>query len=161
MTNTVDVLLASYERGTMNRREFLLAIAALSTPVGGAAEQPVVGVLSARTLHHVNLQVSDVARSAAYYQHLFGFPSARPLSGNAFGVDLPGAPHTHISLQKSDSPGRLAHFCIGVQGFNVSRVTAALEEAGLDKGLRAAGNSVYVQDPDGIRVQIAPFDGEV
>ena len=160
MISKAETLLACYERGALNRREFLLALAALSTPLTLQAEQP-VGVLTARTLHHVNLQVSDVARSEAYYQRLFGFSSSRPLTGNAVGFDLPGAAHSHISIQKSETPGRIDHFCIGVEGFSVSGVMAALREASLDKGMRAAGNSVYVQDPDGIRVQIAPFDGEV
>lgn len=161
MTSKVDALVASYERGALTRREFLLAMATLSAPVLSAAEQPVVGVLTARTLHHVNLQVSDVARSEAYYRRLFGFQSSRPLAGNALGFDLPDYPHTHISLQKSDLPGRLDHFCIGVEGFSVSRVMDAIKEEGLDSGMRPASNSVYVQDPDGIRVQIAPFNGEV
>jgi catechol 2,3-dioxygenase-like lactoylglutathione lyase family enzyme len=161
MAKTVDLLLTSYERGALTRRELLQAIAMLTTPVSSVAQQPTTGVLSARTLHHVNLQVSDVGRSEAYYRRLFGFAPSRPLTGNASGFDLPGAAHTHISLQKGDPPGRLDHFCIGVERFDAARVMAAIKEAGLDTGLQRAGNSVYVRDPDGIRVQIAPFDDEV
>jgi catechol 2,3-dioxygenase-like lactoylglutathione lyase family enzyme len=155
----IDSLLAAFEQGHFNRRQCLTALAALVP--ASVAGQPASGVVRAQTLHHVNLQVADVARSEAYYRRLFGFGPSRPLTGNAFGFDLPGLAHTHISLQKGDTPGRLDHFCIGVADFDAPRLVAALKNAGIDKGLQTAGNSVYVNDPDGIRVQMAPFDREV
>jgi catechol 2,3-dioxygenase-like lactoylglutathione lyase family enzyme len=158
-TNSIDSLLAAFERGLLSRRQCLGALSAL-VPAAAAGQTP-SGVLRARTLHHVNLQVSDVGRSEAYYRKLFGFAPSRPLTGNAFGFDLPGLAHTHISLQEGDTPGRLDHFCIGIEDFEPTRVNASLKNAGVDKGLQTAGNSVYVTDPDGIRVQIAPFDREV
>ncbi len=156
----LDSLLASFEAGRLTRRQCLAAIAALGTS-SIEANQPASGVVLARTLHHVNLQVADVARSEDYYRRLFGFGPSRPLTGNAHGFDLPGLAHTHISLQKGDTPGRLDHFCVGVEEFDAVRVTSALKDSGFGNGLQGAGNSVYVRDPDGIRVQIAPFDREV
>ena len=159
-TDALDSILTSFEAGRLTRRQCLIAIAALGTP-SAAAAQPAPGLVRARTLHHVNLQVADVARSEQFYRKLFGFGPSRPLTGNAHGFDLPGLAHTHISLQKGDAPGRLDHFCIGVEDFDTARVTSTLKKAGLDNGPQGAGNSVYVRDPDGIRVQIAPFDREV
>jgi catechol 2,3-dioxygenase-like lactoylglutathione lyase family enzyme len=159
-TEALDSLLASFEAGRLTRRQCLVAIAALGTS-SAAAAQPAPGVVRARTLHHVNLQVADVARSEDFYRRLFGFGPSRPLTGNAHGFDLPGLAHTHISLQKGDTPGRLDHFCIGIEDFDAARITTTLRSAGLGNGLQVAGNSAYVRDPDGIRVQIAPFDREV
>jgi catechol 2,3-dioxygenase-like lactoylglutathione lyase family enzyme len=159
MPDHIDLLLRSFERGAITRRQCLQAIAALAMPASSSAQD--AGIVRARTLHHVNLQVSDVARSEQYYRRLFGFGPSRPLTGNAFGFDLPGLAHTHISLQEGETPGRLDHFCIGIEEFDGTGVAAALKQNGLDNGLQGAGNSVYVRDPDGIRVQLAPFDREV
>ncbi len=48
--------------------------------------------------------------------------------------------HWRIIVQKSESLGSIDHFCIGIEEFSVVQVAAALEGAGFDKGIRAAGN---------------------
>jgi len=57
---------SSYENGTLTRRDLLQALAMIAVPAAGAAQTAGGGVMKARTLHHVNVQVSDVTRSEAF-----------------------------------------------------------------------------------------------
>lgn len=59
-TDRIDSLLAAFEQGHLSRRQCLSALAMLVP--ASVAGQTMSGVARPRTLHHVNLQVSDVAR---------------------------------------------------------------------------------------------------
>src|ERR1700676_2554695 len=90
MIDKFDTLVASYERGTLTRRQLLLALAAIAAPAAAAAQAPGGAVMKARMLHHVNLQVSDVRRSEAFYRKLLGLPPSRIVQGpENHGLDLP------------------------------------------------------------------------
>ena len=155
MIGHFDSLLASYDRGALSRRQLLGALAALAAPVAAAA-QP-AGVMSGRNLHHVNVQVADVARSEAFYRQLFGFKPTRVLQGqDAHGFDLPGG--GVLSIQKGTQPGRLDHFCIGVDDFNAERMIAAVKAAGVTSVQPAGRDSFFLRDPDGASVQVSAFD---
>jgi catechol 2,3-dioxygenase-like lactoylglutathione lyase family enzyme len=107
-------------------------------------------------LHHVNLQVSDVGRSEAFYRRPFGFEASRTVQGpDKHGFDLPAG--GLIILQKSDQLGRIDHFCVGVGSFDAERLRTAVKAAGMDvQG--TAGDNFNVPDPDGIRVQVPAVD---
>ena len=159
MTEELDRLLTSYERGTLTRRQLLHAIAAVAVvPISAAAQQTGPGVIKGYNLHHVNVRVSDVARSEAFYRKVFGFPATRVIQGvDAHALDVPAG--GFISIQKADNAGRLDHFCVGVENFNSSRMSAAVKAAGID-GVRedGTGNSFFFTDPDGVRVQVSSRD---
>ena len=156
MIESLDALVTSYERGTLSRRQLLQALTVLTTPASGAAQNAPAGVMKPRMLHHVNLQVADVARSEAFYRTLFGFGASRRVQGpDNHGLDLPGG--GLIILQKSAQPGRIDHFCIGVEGFDADRQRAAAKTAGLDV-LGTGADNFSVRDPDGIRVQVSTVD---
>ena len=152
MIDNIDTLVASYERGTLTRRQLLLALA-VATPVGGA-QAPAGTVMKARMLHHVNLQVSDVARSEAFYRRLLGLPPSRVVQGpDNHGLDL--ADSGLIILQKSQTPGRIDHFCVGVESFDADRLRAAAKAAGFERVQGTAADNFLVTDPDGLRVQVS------
>lgn len=115
MIQDIDALVGSYERGALTRRQLLQALAVM-VPARSAAQTPPAGLMKGRNLHHVNVRVSDIARSEACYRRLFGFSPTRVVQGpDNHGFDLPG--DGLIILQKSDQPGRLDHFCVGVDEF--------------------------------------------
>ena len=156
MIENIDALLTSYERGTLNRRQLLQALAVLAAPVSVAAQTAPAGVMKPRMLHHVNLQVADVGRSEAFYRKLFGFTPSRRVQGpDNHGFDLPAG--GLIILQKSDQPGRIDHFCLGLEQFDADRLRAAAKGAGIEvQG--TAGDNFLVRDPDGVRVQVSAVD---
>jgi catechol 2,3-dioxygenase-like lactoylglutathione lyase family enzyme len=154
MITNIDRLVTSYERGALTRRQLLQSLALLATP---AAQGPPGSLSKGRNLHHVNLQVSDLQRSEAFYRRLFDLPPSRRVQGpDNHGLDLPGA--GLLILQKSDSPGRVDHFCVGVDDFDADRMRAAVGAAGIGAVQGSANDSFSVRDPDGIRVQISAPD---
>jgi catechol 2,3-dioxygenase-like lactoylglutathione lyase family enzyme len=153
MTQTLDALRQRYERGLISRRQLLQALTLVIAP---PEQQATASILRARTLNHVNLQVSDVDRSVDFYRTLFGLPPKRAIPDRPFAVDLPDG--SFLSLQRADRPGLVDHFCVGVDDFSPERVAAALKRAGLDRGLVMRPDSLYVRDPDNINVQISTPD---
>ena len=157
MIDDIDVLVTSYEGGTLTRRQLLLALAAIAAPAAAGAQTAGSRVMKGRNLHHVNVQVSDLVRSEAFYRQLFGFPPTRRVQGpDNHGFDLPGG--GLIILQKSDKPGRIDHFCVGVDDFEAERLRGAAKAAGVDGVQGSASDNFFVTDPDGLRVQVSTFD---
>jgi catechol 2,3-dioxygenase-like lactoylglutathione lyase family enzyme len=151
MIDNIESLVTQFENGTLSRRGLIQAVAMIAA-AGTAAAQNGNAVMKGRMLHHVNVQVSDVARSEAFYRKLFGLPASRRVQGpDNHGLDLSGS--GLIILQKSDTPGRIDHFCIGVDDFDADRIRAAASSAGLEGVQGNAKDNVMVRDPDGLRVQ--------
>jgi hypothetical protein len=72
------------------------------------------------------------------------------------GFDLPGG--GLINLQKSDQPGRIDHFCIGVDDFDAERLRTRVKGAGVEDVQGNASDNFSVSDPDGLRVQVSASD---
>ena len=90
MIEHIDHLVRSYERGGLTRRQLLQALAVVAAPAAARAQAP-EPVASGRNLHHINLQVSDLARSEAFYRQLFDLGPTRVVQGpDNHGFDLPG-----------------------------------------------------------------------
>ena len=157
MIKTLDGLVSAYEHGTLTRRQLLEALAVIAAPAIGVAQTDGGAVAKGRMLHHLNLQVSDVGRSEAFYRKLFGCgPSRRVQGPDNHGLDLAGS--GLIILQKSDTPGRIDHFCVGVDRFDADRMRAAAKAAGFERVQGTAGDNFFVTDPDGVRVQLSAVD---
>lgn len=156
MTDNIAAFLTGYDNGTLTRRQLLNALAVVATP-RAAAQTPSGGLMKGRLLHHVNVQVSDVARSEAFYRTLLGLPPSRVVQGpDNHGLDLPAG--GLIILQRSDTPGRIDHFCVGVESWNADRLRAAARTAGIERVQGTATDNLFVVDPDGLRVQLSAVD---
>jgi catechol 2,3-dioxygenase-like lactoylglutathione lyase family enzyme len=160
MTDSVDDLLKQYALGKLMRREVLAAITLLLTPTESSAQD---GVLKGRSLNHLNIRVTDAARSEAFYRKLLGFGPARPVDGGGSSLELPNDSSitlcplslTTCRVKRGDAqPGDIDHFAIHVDDFNADRVTARLNDAGFD-AVFGSGHSVYVVDPDGAIIQLS------
>jgi len=157
MVDRMNTLITSYENGTITRRHLLQALALLAAPATAGAQAAEGNVMKARTLHHVNIRVSDLTRSEAFYRRLLGLPASRRVIGpDNHGFDLPNG--SLIILEKSDSPGRVDHFCVGVEGFDADKTRAAVTDAGIDIVPARTRDSFYVNDLDGVRVQVSAVD---
>jgi catechol 2,3-dioxygenase-like lactoylglutathione lyase family enzyme len=157
MVDMIDALVTSYDNGTLTRRQLLCGLAVMTAPAGTGAQTGQEGVTKGRILHHVNVQVSDVPRSETFYRTLFRLPPKRRVQGpDNHGLDLPGG--GLIILQKSDRPGRIDHFCVGVDGFEAERLRATARAAGFEGVQGSAADNFFVSDPDGLRVQVSAVD---
>jgi hypothetical protein len=61
------------------------------------------------------------------------------------GFDLPGG--GLINLQKSDQPGCIDHFCIGVDDFDAERLRTRVKGAGVEDVQGNASDNFSVSDP--------------
>ena len=160
-TKDRDQLLTSYEKGTLTRRELLSALALIGTSMSASAQQTVSPLQGrASMFHHVNIFVSNLPRSAAFYQKL-GLPSTlRPIypapGGAAYGLDFNNG--SFLSLIQTADPervGTIDHFSIGIDNFDYERDTAAIKAAGITPAEVDRIELLHMTDPDGIAVQMA------
>ena len=159
MIQQLEELVSRFERGHIDRRHFLRALAAFT--YAARPMSPPSATLPARNLTHVNIRVRDVKASERFYRDLFGLPPVHTVVGAAFALDLPGG--GFISLCPLDNPdcglkdppalGEIDHFGLGVDNFKEGSTARLLKQRGLDT--YDAGSSVFVKDPNGAWVQIS------
>lgn len=157
MKTRIEQLVANYETARLTRREllFALTLAGTSTALSGRSifAQTRPQVLRARSIKNVSIAVSDLQRSAAFYQQLFDLPALRTLGSpgdESYGLDFNGR---FISLSPQTNGGLITNFSIGVDSFQAGRDGEALRRAGFEV-VASSDRYVFVQDPDGINVQI-------
>jgi catechol 2,3-dioxygenase-like lactoylglutathione lyase family enzyme len=102
----------------------------------------------------VTLYATSVARSKDFYQRLTGLPIRAEdkdfcefrLEGGFLGIYAPDA----------GQQSGFNHFCFGIDAYDPHATIAALKTAMPEaKPVLEEGDQVYVQDPDGVRVQFA------
>jgi catechol 2,3-dioxygenase-like lactoylglutathione lyase family enzyme len=157
MEAIVSNLLSRFERGALSRRELVQGLAMLAAASGAAQAQNAdqgaaggTGIKGAK-IDHVSIQVTDLPRSVAFYQQMFGFTVVSEDKPNEI-VRL-GTGKALVSLHHKSPTGLVDHFAIGVEKFNKDSVTRELKARGanpednLDAGF-------HIKDPEGISVQI-------
>jgi catechol 2,3-dioxygenase-like lactoylglutathione lyase family enzyme len=154
MHAAVDTLLTHYEQGRMSRRDLVALIGALAAAPLPAAAQAPSPALAAQTLNHASLIVSDLDRSVAFYQRVFGLPVKSRQQG---GVNLAlGDAFLGIYQGGANAMPHINHFCFGLRNFDPAATVAALEAQGLpaESRTRDGVTQVYTADPDNLRIQL-------
>lgn len=148
----LDLLLGRYEAGRISRRDLLGTLAALLLPVPPRVVAPGVG--PAKQLNHVTCLVPNVDRARAFYQDTFGLSV---LTRQEPGVNLRvGAGFLGLYPAGAGEPGRIDHFCLGLDHFDADAARQRLAARGLEATIRLRGDTkeLYFTDPDGITVQL-------
>jgi catechol 2,3-dioxygenase-like lactoylglutathione lyase family enzyme len=143
----------------ISRRQTLSMLAAMAA-VGnaGAAEQAIMQPVS---LDHVNIRVSDPARSGAFYMGLFDTPvlrnaalRAQPTSPPSEGFFLKfGDGYLAISQAFAPDKADLDHYSLGIRDYDKTKLAAKLQEGGM-AALPRSSTDLWVSDPDGILMQL-------
>ena len=122
----------------MTRRDVLLSLPALALARRAFAQaaRPQIPV---NGINHVTLSVSDVKRSVDFYQGLFGMPVASR-QGTTTNLQIGSGPHFLGIAAAGANPPNINHLCLGVDDFNVDRITSLLAQHGVKKS-DAAGNA--------------------
>lgn len=150
MEAIISNLLTRFEKGALTRRGLVQNLAMLTAAGGTAANAQDAGIKAAK-IDHVSIQVSDLPRSIAFYEKMFGLTILSEDKPNEI-VRL-GTGKVLVSLHHKSPTGLVDHFAIGVEKFNKESVTRELKERGanpeenLDAGF-------HIKDPEGIGVQI-------
>ena len=144
----ISDLLNRFEKGALSRRGLIQGLAML-TAAGAQAQDTAIKPVK---IDHISIQVTDLPRSIAFYQKIFGFTVVSEDKPNEI-VRLGAAGKVLVSLHHKSPTGLVDHYAIGVEKFNKEAVTRELKERGatpednLDAGF-------HIKDPQGIGVQI-------
>jgi catechol 2,3-dioxygenase-like lactoylglutathione lyase family enzyme len=153
MEAIISNLLNRFESGALTRRGLIQGLAMLTAAGAAAPEvqgQETVGLKAAK-IDHVSIQVTDLPRSVAFYEKIFGL--------TILGEDKPneivrmGVGKVLVSLHHKSPTGLVDHFAIGVEKFNKESVTQTLKQLGVvpEENLDAG---FHIKDPEGMSVQI-------
>jgi catechol 2,3-dioxygenase-like lactoylglutathione lyase family enzyme len=147
----INRLLQRFETGSLSRRQLIQGLALLAAS-GTASSAPAQSRgFQGAFISHVSLSVSDLQRSADFYQKVFGLSVLSQDKPNEI-VRL-GLRRTLVSLRRASPKAVVDHFAIGVESFNRESATKDLLDRGVTPGQNVDAG-FHVQDPDGFPVQI-------
>jgi len=152
MEAIISDLLNRFEKGALSRRGLIQGLAMLSAAGGAASLAQGQGAgLKGTKIDHISIQVTDLARSVAFYEKTFGLTILSEDKPNE--IARLGAGKVIVSLHHKSPTGLVDHFAIGVENFNKESVTKQLKELGItpEENLDAG---FHIKDPEGMNVQI-------
>jgi catechol 2,3-dioxygenase-like lactoylglutathione lyase family enzyme len=151
MEPIVADLVSRFERGALTRRQLIQALSMLVAAPAAAVDAGQAPSLHGTGIDHVSILVTDMQRSAAFYQRVFGMTQVSEDKPNQ--ILRLGTQRTIVSLRHEGQPGLVDHFAITVDNFDRDRVTEQLKPHGL-----TPQNNIqfgfHIKDPDGAVVQI-------
>ena len=153
MEAVISNLVKQFERGGLSRRELIRGLMALTAAgaAGTASAAPQQVPFKSTRIDHISIQVTDLQRSIAFYQKIFGLSVLNEDKANE--IVRMGTTRTIVSLHHKAPMGIMDHYAIAIDDFNQDSVTQTLKQ----QGLTAEQNldyGFYVRDPEGIPVQI-------
>jgi catechol 2,3-dioxygenase-like lactoylglutathione lyase family enzyme len=129
-------------------------------------------VLKITQLDHVGLTVADLDRSLDFYRRL-GLEVLRTNGPDARGVrsavvkvanqelNIFSRPDA-VPIERRDNAAGMHHFCLRMEAASIEALAADVRAAGLEivRGpiKRRDGASLFLADPDGVRVELQIFD---
>jgi catechol 2,3-dioxygenase-like lactoylglutathione lyase family enzyme len=159
MEHIIANLLQDFEHGKMTRRQLIQSLTLAATAASAASAAPAAAaernVIKAIKLNHVSYQVADYTKTRDWYVDLFQMKVASDdgkKADVAIGESLLSL-HTRPSV---DTPV-VDHICFTLANWDEDKnvrdaVDAELKRRGLE--VRPTPNSLFIKDPDGLRVQM-------
>jgi catechol-2,3-dioxygenase len=144
-------LVGRFDQGTLSRRHLiqgLTALAAVGDALPAAAQQT---PFKSTRIDHISVQCTDLARSIAFYEKVFGLKVLNEDKDNK--IARMGVTKIIVSLHQKPPVGIVDHFAIAIDDFDREKVTAELAKLGL-KAEENLDYGFFVRDPEGVPVQI-------
>jgi len=151
MEAMISSLLNRFEKGALSRRDLVQGLAMLTAASSAAPVHAQDAALKGTKIDHISIQVSDMPRSLAFYQKIFGLTVLS--EDQEHGILRLGSKHVIISIRREKPYGTVDHFGVRVENFNKDAVTQTLQQHGL-KPDENWQYGYYVKDPDGVNVQL-------
>ncbi len=153
MEAIISNLLERFEKGALTRRGLIQGLAMLTAASSTQAQAQTPGAgLKAAKIDHVSIQVTDLPRSVAFYEKIFGLTVVSEDKPNEI-VRLGTGRRALVSLHHKSPTGLVDHFAIGVENFNRESVTQTLKALGADPSDNLDAG-FHIIDPEGMSVQI-------
>jgi catechol 2,3-dioxygenase-like lactoylglutathione lyase family enzyme len=151
METIISKLLSSYEKGLLSRRELVsgLAMLAAGTPAAAAAQDEIE--FKDANIDHVSIKVTDLERSIAFYQKMFGFSVVSRADPDIIRL---GNGKILVSINLGSPARTIDHFSIGIPRFNAASAARYFTQRGA-MPLQGDYAGFHIKDPDGINVQIS------
>jgi catechol 2,3-dioxygenase-like lactoylglutathione lyase family enzyme len=140
-------------------------------PTPAVSRAPIQGVVHARSINHLMITVKDLAESRDFYIRLLG-ATVRDTSANGITLTFRKNLPAWLSLSKASDPskvGAMDHLGIGIDWVpNAEAIRASLKRAFPDAKVMSPGKpgdstfdrSIYIDDPDGLRIQLISRDDD-
>jgi catechol 2,3-dioxygenase-like lactoylglutathione lyase family enzyme len=151
MHAVIDELVTGFEQGTLSRRQLIQGLTVLAAAGGAAPATAQTTPFSSTRIDHISIQVTDMARSVAFYEKIFGLRILGEDKENE--IVRMGVTRIIVSLHRKPPVGIVDHFAIAIDDFDRDAVTAELAKHGLSAE-QNLDYGFYVRDPEGIPVQI-------
>ncbi len=168
MNESGNSLVTFVNGDSITRRAMLLSLPGLAFAPRLMARHR-VAPLTIMGLQQITLAVSDIERSLAFYQELFGV-SVQARHERSILLRLGTGPHFLALTEAGSAAARIDHFGMAVEGFDVDRVLETLEGHGITEGGSSGGLSggslrvrvvmrdgtpeIYLSDPNGLVIQL-------
>src|SRR5260370_26480102 len=149
-----DVTKQRHRPGAMTRRGAQLALSAAMVSPGVMAQQ-MRPVIPSRRLNNVMIAVSNLERSTAFYERLFGPPVRQ---GEAIVFRVGEGPHFFaLTAVKGGAKPDFLSYGMTVADFDPERVLRTLADLGFGAQItrRADTPELFVPDPNGIQGQLS------
>ena len=180
MTTGVNQLLDQYERGGLTRRQLVTGLLLAAAPTAlaaanahGAQATSSTPIAPAQSLNHVNLRVSDMERSLAFYTDVLGATERARASNTHITMTLPNSTKQVGSFVVLDSgprsverAGTYDHMGLGIDwssNLTPQSVDATIRKmfpqvmpprVGPDVKISDRRVSMMIYDPDGLPIQL-------
>jgi catechol 2,3-dioxygenase-like lactoylglutathione lyase family enzyme len=168
MNESGNSLMTFVSGDSITRRAMLLSLPGLAFTSRLIAQHQ-VAPLSIVGLQQITLAVSDIERSLAFYQELFGV-SVQARHEKSVLLRLGTGPHFLALMEAGPAAPRIDHFGMAVESFDPDRVVETLEGHGITRGGSGEGLSggplrtrvmtrgdtpeIYLGDPNGLIIQL-------
>src|SRR5215510_1132178 len=155
METIISDLVMRFEKGALSRRDLVQGLALLAAAGGAGGAQAAQAELDfkAATIDHVSVQVTDLQRSIAFYQRMFGFSVVSQEQAQGI-VRLGNGDRVIVSLNNGNPAPRIDHFAIGIARFNADAGRRYFTQRGA-MPLQGDYAGFHIKDPDGINVQVS------
>jgi len=120
-----------------------------ASPEAGAAEASVFRPLG---LDHILLRASDMEKSAAFYQKVFGVAPQRSASPARIWFQIGSG---RLGLSPVGAGPGVDHFCVAVASYDPGAAAKMLQDRGATLEAGESPGSTMFRDLDGILVQVA------
>ncbi len=140
---------------TVTRREALLVLSATMMVSPGTVAQPARQLVRPRSLNNIMIAVSDLERSTAFYEGLFGTP-VRYGEAVVFRVGVGPQFFALTAVTSGTNPGFLS-YGMTLENFDAEQVMRTLaDHGGVSAQITRRGDTpeLFVLDANGIKVQL-------
>ena len=151
MNTVIDDLVARFDCGSLSRRQLIQGLTVLAAAGGALPVSAQQTPFTSTRIDHISIQVTDMARSVAFYEKIFGLKILNEDKENE--IVRMGVTRIIVSLHRKPPVGIVDHFAIAIDDFNREAVTAELAKHGLTPE-QNLDYGFFVRDPEGVPVQI-------